>query len=273
VTFTAQGQGSPFPYQYRFWFRNATAPSWTLVQNWSSSATWTMPGTTAAGTYYVWADVRVSLTSAGDAATTLAYVVNPNAKATGVTLSPNLASPQRVGTAVQVTALGQGATGPYYYRLSWRSKTATSWTLASDWSTTNVFVLPATAAAGDYYVWADVRTNTSGAADASITIAFTIAPPMATGVTLAPDLPSPQRAGTLVTFNAQGQGSTYYEYRFWFRSASATSWTVIQNWGTASSWQMPITTLAGNYYVWVDVRTISSGVADASKTLAYTLSP
>src|SRR5690349_19611658 len=80
VTFTAVGQGST-GYQYRFWLWTGGVA--TMVQNWSASATWSLPATTAPGTYVVQADVRTNSTVFAlaignrDAYVKLSYTIAP----------------------------------------------------------------------------------------------------------------------------------------------------------------------------------------------------
>jgi FtsP/CotA-like multicopper oxidase with cupredoxin domain len=256
VVFTAQGQGS-VDYQYRFWLWSAGTA--TLTQNWSTNSTWTMPATTGIGTYTVQADVRTG--TARDALATMPFTVGI-ARATGVTLSSALPSPQAFGTPVTFTASGQGSTGYQYRFWLWSGPTAT---IVRDWSSDPNWVMPATTLPGAYTVQADVRTGS--ARDAQTTLPFTITIPPATGVMLTPSVPSPQAAGTSVTFTAQGQGSAFYQYRFWLWSNGTA--TLVQNWSNASTWTLPAATPGGAYTVQVDVRT--GVLRDAVATLPFVL--
>jgi FtsP/CotA-like multicopper oxidase with cupredoxin domain len=57
VLFTATGQGST-NYHYRFSVSTNNRATWTQVQSWGSSNTYTLPGTYAAGTVWVLAEVK-----------------------------------------------------------------------------------------------------------------------------------------------------------------------------------------------------------------------
>ena len=57
VTFTAAGQGSVGPFQYRFWL-STNGGAYALVQDWSTAASWPLPATTVPGTYTVKVDTR-----------------------------------------------------------------------------------------------------------------------------------------------------------------------------------------------------------------------
>jgi IPT/TIG domain-containing protein len=86
------------------------------------------------------------------------------------------------------------------------------------------------------------------------------APPPATGVTLSADLPSPQLAGTFVTFTAAGTGASGYQYQFWLSADAGATYALAQDWSAATTWTTPSSLAAATYRVLVDVRT-SPGVA------------
>jgi hypothetical protein len=281
VTFTASPvlSGVPFPfYQYRFWLYTNGVPA--IVQDWSETATWVLPGGTA-GSFTVQADIRVNTTGNRNATAQIAFVIQ-NPFATGVLLTPSLASPQAVGTAVTFTAEGQGSTAAYQYRFwLWSGATVT---LVQDWSASATWALVDSTPAGTYIVQVDVRTNSSSFAqpgarrDASTTRTHIVMVPFATGVTLTPSVASPSSLGTDVVFTAEGQGSSGYQYRFW--RWSGTTATLVQDWSATPIWTMSGTsTLAGNYVVQVDVRTNSGvfalpvGSRDAFVTLNFSVAP
>jgi cell wall-associated protease len=264
VTFTAQAQGSDAPAEYRFWlYRNGV---WEVVRDYVADPTWTLPSSTAAGTYAVSVHVRTSSEVDRDAALdpALTYVIRASsvAPATGVTLTSDLASPQPAGTAVTFTAQGQGSSGPYEYRF-WLYRNGV-WEVVQDYGSDATWTLPSSTAAGTFAVSVHVRTSSEVDHDAVLDPAqvymiraSSVAP--ATGVTLTSDLASPQPAGTAVTFTAQGQGSSGpYEYRFWLYRNGA--WEVVQDYSTDATWTLPTTTPRGAYDISVHVRT-SPGVA------------
>ena len=56
VTFAAVGSGGSGSYEFRFNYFNGI--SWTMVQGYSPTSTWTLPGATPAGSYNVSVDIR-----------------------------------------------------------------------------------------------------------------------------------------------------------------------------------------------------------------------
>jgi uncharacterized protein YcfL len=266
VTFTAQGQGSPFPYQYRFDWYDGT--KWTTVQPYSSVNTWTMPASTPIGSsYWVAVYVRTSPLVASDAVGYLRYAVNPT-PATGVTITSSVPSPSFSGTAVTFTAQGQGSTGPYQYRFDWYD--GTKWTTVQPYSATNTWTMPSSTPIGSgYWVAVYVRTTTLVASDAVGYMKYAVIAnnPPATGLILTTTPPSPSAVGTTVTVTAQGQGSTGYQYRFdWY---DGTKWNIAQPFSATNTWTLP-NAPAGSYWVAVFVRTTPNVAYDQVQYVRYT---
>jgi len=188
--------------------------------------------------------------------------------ATGVTLTPNKASPQVQGTAVTFTATGQGSVpGSYSYRFY--ISEGTGWRIVQDYGVGSGWTMPGTTLPGTYTVVAYVRTSAAVLKDAETSIKYSIRLPPATGVTLSAGAPSPQVTGTPVVFTAAGTGSSGYEYRFYI--SEGTGWRMVQDYGVGSTWTMPGTTLPGTYTVVVYVRTSAAVLKDAETFIKYSI--
>jgi cell wall-associated protease len=184
-----------------------------------------------------------------------------------VTLTPDIASPQAVGTPVTLTAAASGGTPPHQYRF-WLNS-GSGFSIIQDYSTASTF--PWTpAAAGAYDILVDARSVGSTALKEAFTKLFyyQITPAAATGVTLTPNAASPQPLGTPITLTVAGQGgSGTYEYRFWLNSGQG--FNIVQDYGAASTlpWNPAAT---GAYDVLVDVRNAGSAAfREASTKLFY----
>jgi hypothetical protein len=138
--------------QYRFSLNNGTTN--TVVQNYSSNQTWTMPiNTRPIGAYVLTVDARRStaaLTDPPDATgiTDFDIVATP-ATSVGLTVNPP------VGPStypITFTAAGAGSSN-YQYRFN------VDGVVAQDYSTTATFTLPLSTPAGAHTVTVDVRTN------------------------------------------------------------------------------------------------------------------
>jgi spore germination protein YaaH len=121
VTFTAVAAGCPNP-RYQFWILAPGSSTWTLVQAYSASATytWTTTGK-AGGTYRISAWAKDASSSGGasnslgsfDAfAPSVAYALNSPCATASFTASP--ASTAAAGTTVTLTAASTGCANPLY---------------------------------------------------------------------------------------------------------------------------------------------------------------
>ncbi|MBK9519307.1 MAG: multicopper oxidase domain-containing protein [Anaeromyxobacter sp.] len=270
VSFLATGGGSvgtpSLAYQYRFLLSSDNV-NFTEVQPFGLARTWTLPTTTALGTWYVRAQTRTSSLVAFDREATTSITLVTPPPATGVTLTSSLASPQLPGVPVTFTAAGVGSSG-YQYRF-WLFSSPGVWAVVQDWNVLNTWTLPTTTVSGSYQVSVEVRT-TVGAVDAlSLVLPFVIS--QATSVTISASLPSPQPAGTAIIFTASATGSTGYQYRFWMQDPAGL-WTLVQDWSGLTSWTLPGTAIEGSYAVAAEARTALSGPRDAvSPNFSYTI--
>jgi hypothetical protein len=86
-------------------------------------------------------------------------------------------------------------------------------------------------------------------------------------VKLTPSVASPQLPGAAVTFTAEGQGSSGYQYQFWLFANGV--WSVVQPYSSVATWDLPISTPAGQYQVSVWVRTNSANTMEAQNVTSY----
>ncbi|MEW6290510.1 MAG: multicopper oxidase domain-containing protein [Thermodesulfobacteriota bacterium] len=241
VTFTAGGAGGSGTYEYRFSINGpGTNNVLTVVRAYSASSTflWT-PALTDIGNTTVVVDVRSAGSTAGsEAAASLIYRAVPP-PATGATLGATPASPQVTGTQVTFTAAGAGGSGTYEYRFSINGPgTNNVLTVVQPYSAGNLLLWTPTMAdiGADTTVVVDVRSAGSLTdSEAAASMIYRAVPPPATDVTLGATPASPRRAGTQVTFTANGSGgSGTYEYLFRIRGPRTNNaWVVVQGYSTS----------------------------------------
>jgi FtsP/CotA-like multicopper oxidase with cupredoxin domain/PKD repeat protein len=126
---------------------------------------------------------------------------------------------------------------------------------------------------GTSYSYRVVAINAKGASAASPQGSVTTASwSKASSVSLTPNLASPQSVGTSVTFTAAASGATApVQYRFWQTSGGAA--TLVRDYSSSGTWDMPATTPVGIYTVSVDARTsLTSQTPDVSNSVEYTIS-
>jgi len=156
VTFTASASACTNP-QFRFWIQDP-GRRWSMVQDYSPTATHTWTQTGLLGAYNVEVDVREAGESvAYDAVTNIVYAVSACWTAT---LSASPASPQPHGTAITLTA-GANCPATPTYRF-WVRAPGGTWRIVRDYGTANTFTwTPATA--GPYALEVDVRDQNATA--------------------------------------------------------------------------------------------------------------
>src|SRR5437762_1422854 len=136
ITFTANASGGTSPYQYKWWLKSGS--TWSMVQDWSSSATfaWT-PGTANSYTVEVWGRSAGNNADTYEAYKDLAYTTTVGTPLTFSATTTDKASPQAAGTTITFTANASGGTAPYQYK--WWVKNGSTWSMVRDWSTSATF--------------------------------------------------------------------------------------------------------------------------------------
>jgi len=264
---------------YRFWLRGpSTGNTWKVVRDWSTSSTWTWSTSPAdAGAYDVYVYVRdgkhappTSYDSArgfGGYVLTAPVLVPINQPPVVTALSPNRPSPQAAGSTIVWTA---SATDPdrdtIFYKFWLRGpSTGDVWKVVRDWSTSSTWTWstsPADAGAYDVYVYvrdgkhAPATSYDSARGFGGYQLTSVNRPPVVTALT--PDRPSPQIAGSTITWTATAtdpDGDPIFT-RFWLRGPSTGDvWKVVQDWSLSPTWTWsPGYGDAGEYSVYVYVR-------------------
>ncbi len=189
-------------------------------------------------------------------------------------LTPDGASPQRVGTAVTWTALVSGGTPPLAYQFFVRRlEDGGGFQVVQPWGP-SAAVTFAPPLAGTYEIAVWVRSASGSAPEASgiaAAFAFTAAsaPPPVTLQSLTPDRTSPQLAGTAVTWTALATGGTPpLAYQFFARRLEdGGGFQVVQPWGpsAAVTFAPP---LAGTYEIAVWVRSAGGSAPETGGVAA-----
>ena len=278
ITLTANGSGGVAPRQFKFLVQQSGGAA-QVAQNWGTATTYTWtPAIAGTYTVTVWARSAGETVDAAQASAQMTYVINtaPPAPVTSATLTPNLASPQVVGTGITFTANGAGGVGPREFKFFVQPSGGAA-QMVQNWSTATTYAwTPATATSYTVIVWARSAGVTVDAAQASAQVAYVVNPaPIApvTSATLTPNLASPQTTGTAITFTADGSGGVAPRQFKFLVQLSGGAVQVVQNWSTATTYAWTPTT-AGTYAVTVWARSagVSVDAAQASAQMAYVVS-
>jgi hypothetical protein len=255
VSGTAATCGKPL---YRFWLR-PPGRAWTIVQNYSTSSTFSWnTSLSSGGAYALEVDVRDQSSSASyDAVATTSYSL---AVCSSLGLSTSSQPPQVAGTTITLTA-NASCPGTAEYRF-WISESGV-WTKVQDYSSANTYSWNTTGKpAGTYGLEVDVRDHGSALAyDVVKNSSFALTTATCGVPSFSASPASQAGTGATVTLSASTTGCPHPQYRFWIAPPGG-SWSVVQNYGTLSTYTWTSTGSAGSYRLEVDVR-------DASSTASY----
>jgi hypothetical protein len=261
VTFTALASGVNLEYQ--FWRYSVATGQWTSMQGYGTSnqAQWT-PTAADVGTYHFQVWVRRSGFSAAyelwKGLGPIAVVV-PRATVIAFSCSPTASVP----IGVQVSCFA-GATGPLttHYRFYRYVGQTQSWVMLRDYGTGNSVTFTPTAAGTDYVqVWVRSASSTAPYDDWRASAAIQVVP-MRLAAPVA-NVALPARVNVPMTWTVGVTGALpSAQYQFWLYSAAAGSWSLLRDYGPATSatWTP---SAPGAYAIQVWGRNGASGPFDA----------
>ena len=260
-TFVAQGVGGgpAVPgYNYRFLVDGVE------VQGWSSNASYVMPADFLGGVHVVRVEATTAVApapqSTGQVFNESTHTIN-YPPSTGVTVVVSPAGSAYFGTPVTFTATGSPNTLP---ASAFKYRFLVGGAVRQNWSTNNVYVMPATEPVGQKEILIESTTqlNPTTLQGADYQGTYTITqPPAANAVTLNVNLASPQIQGTTITWTAAASSSVAlppesFQYQFNV-STNGGPYVAVQPWNSSPTFNWNPT--AGNYNVTVWARTGTTG--------------
>jgi len=267
IVFHASTSGCTNP-TYKFWIL-PPGGSWEVARWYGTSSSFTWTDTSVAGAYRAEVDVRQQSSSVDyDATTNIPYSLVGCASAN---LGASPTSPQPPGTAVTLTA-GSSCLGTPSYRF-WIRPPGGSWGIVQDYGASATYAWNTTGKAqGTYSLEVDVRNAGSAAPyEAVHNTTYVLGPAACHGATLTANPASPGATGASITFTGGSTGCPNPRYRFWM-AAPGGAWSVVQNYGSASTYNWSATGAPGTYRFEVDVKDASSSATyDTVSNLSYTL--
>ncbi len=244
---------------YRFWWRKPGAANYELVQDWSADNTWDWhPGVADVGKNRILVFVKDGNShycegrgdKRRDKSAAKGYEIRlyGTACATDVSLAPDKASPQLVGTTIVWTGQATDAdSNTLYYRFLWKQVGGT-YTVMREWATDNSWEwVPGGEAEGRNKILLlvkdsnEVYCKANWSSDATKVAKYKILPTgaeCADSVSLVADKPSPQHVGVTIEWTAaatDADSNTIY-YRFLWRKEGG-SFEVEQEWSTDNTWE------------------------------------
>ena len=227
-------------------------------------------GSTAATTFVVNSDTKITATSPAHTAGTVDITVttltgtsptqpsdqfifvNPG-PCTAATISEAPPSPSATGSTVVISGTASGCPTPQFR--FWIQNPGDIWRIVQDYSSSSSYTWksPKTGMAGIYGLEVDVRDASSSASwDQHRNDTYTLNGCTAAGVTEAP--PSPSSPGTAVTLHGTATCPGTPTFKFWMQPPGG-SWQVLRDYAAGADYIWDTTGLAfGTYGLEVDVR-------------------
>jgi len=261
ITWKAIAAGGPGPLEYQFYRFSQSAGTWTIVQPYGSSDSFTWTPTTA-DTYaiQVWVRRRGMTPAAGyEAYKSSGYFQIANSAVTITSMWADRSAPVGTNGPITWTVTATGGPGPLQYQYYMYDTTRETWVVLKPWSgATSVTWTPNTDDIGTYaaQVWVRKQGTTSGYDAYASTGFFTVANTMPAAGIVTVDTGTNARAGAPITLSVQASGGPgLLEYKF-VRYAYATgAWTVVQDysWDPTFAWT-PLPGDEGSYGFQVMIR-------------------
>jgi hypothetical protein len=172
VTLSATSSGCSAP-QYRFWLHPPNG-SWTIVQDYSSSATynWNTSGL-APGAYVVEVDVHATGAVGVEASAVLSYTLELGSACNSASVAASPGSPQSVGTPIALMASASPCSSPQYR--FWIHPPNSNWAIVQDYGSSATYNWNTSGLApGSYVVEVDVHATGASGAEARAVLGYTL---------------------------------------------------------------------------------------------------
>ena len=251
VTITGKASGGTGSYQYAFYYKRGNATSWTTKAAYGKATSVEL--TPAYVDTYT---VRVDVKDSNGTVTSKTFTITSSSETPLTNNSTSSATSVIVGKSVTITGAAAGGSGSYQYAFYYKRGDATSWTTKSAYGkATSVTLSPVYE--DTYYVMINVKDSAGTVKSKIITITSSKAAALVNNSTVSA---TSVTVGKTVTITGKASGGTSpYQYAFYYKRGSATSWTTKAAYGKATS-----VTLTPGY---VDTYTVRVDAKDSSGTV------
>ena len=185
-------------------------------------------------------------------------VLAPTARLTS--FSSNVAFPAPFNVPITFTAAATAGSASVEYKF-WRFTSATGWTVARDYSSTNTYTWYPPQGSNAVQVWVRAVGSTASYQDWMSTAMFDVVVPPPRLATIQANVAFPAAPTTSITWTATASGGTGpLEYKF-YRYDQSVGWVVMRDWNQSNqaNWT-PGASNVGEHSLQVWVRTVGSNV-------------
>jgi FtsP/CotA-like multicopper oxidase with cupredoxin domain len=273
ITFAAAATGGVAPIQFKWFLYDGS--TWTVLQEWSTTATFVWTPATANGLYSLqaWARNAGNEADRAEQFAGASFPILPSG-VSAVSVTADQTAPQAPGTSITFTAAAIGGVAPIQFK--WYLYDGSTWTVLQDWSATATLVWTPATANGLYslQVWARGAGNEADRAEQFAGASFPILASGVSAVTVSADHTRPQAPGTTVTFTAAAAGGAGPIQFKWYLYDGST-WTVLQEWSTATTFVWTPATANGAYslQVWARSAGNTANAAERVFGVAFPIAP
>ncbi len=260
VKMTGKASSGSSPYKYAFYYKKASASSWTTIGTAFGSATTGTFKPAADGEYIAKVSVK---DSEGTVVSKEFTVVCTGALKNNSTISAQTVD---VNNNVVMSGSASGGTAPYKYGYYCKKSTDSTWTKLSE-TNGSVYVSDTSytftpKAAGTYNLKINVKDSEGTIVQKEFEVTAN-GSPLANNSTISAASVAVNSAVT-ITAKATG-GSTPYKYGYYYKKSTDSTWTKLSNsngsvYVTNTSYQFKPTT-AGTYNIKVNVKDDSGAIA------------
>lgn len=261
VTLTAQADGGTGFYQYAYSYRLKGTEKWTAISGYTAKSVKTFAP--ADGVY----DVKISVKDNTGKTEEKTFSLNVGNAVQALTNNSTVsAETVAKGTAVTLTAVAEGGTGPYTYALMYKKSGSSTWTKIGEKYGTASTGSFKPGSVGTYDIMINVKDSTGKVVSKTFKLNVTAASQAL--VNKSTVSATEVKKGTAVTLNAAAEGGTApYTYALMYKKSSSTTWTKIgTKYGTESTGTFTPST-ATTYDIMINVKDSTGTVKSKTFTL------
>lgn len=247
IDITGAAEGGKGPYTYSYYFKKSSDSSWTLkgTANTTATSASVKPGTATAY------DIKVDVKDSTGKVVSKTFKVNVGKAVAALDNKSTLKTTKiYLGDTIDITGAATGGKGPYTYSYYFKRSADSGWTLKGTANTSETAVSIKPSAAVKY----DVKVIVKDANGKSVSKIFTVNVKTALDNKSTVNSTSVYLGDTIDIKGAASGGEGKYTYSYYFKKASASSWTLK---GTENTTETSVSIKPGaatNYNIKVNVK-------------------